>query len=97
MSDDEHSGGEDNEQEGTRAVLQVDKKTEQGFVSAYKSLLAKPANTVRLFERDRGEFYTVHDDDALFVATNVFKTTTVIKYLGGKWVPSSSNSNVCLS
>ena len=86
MSDDEqqHSGGEDNEQEGSRMTLQVDKKAEQGFVSAYKALPVKPANTVRLFERDRGEFYTAHDDDAHFVATTIFKTTTVIKHLGGK-------------
>jgi len=38
---------------------------------------------MRLFERDQGGFYTAHDDDAHYVATTVFKTTTVIKQLGG--------------
>ena len=94
MSDDEnHSGGEDNEdQEGgagaasssSRPQLQLDKKTEQGFVSAFRGLPPKPSeNTMRLFERDQGGFYTAHDDDAHYVATTVFKTTTVIKQLGG--------------
>lgn len=37
---------------------------------------------MRLFYRN--EYYSVHGPDALYVATHVFRTNSVIKYLGGR-------------
>ncbi|RIB23812.1 putative DNA mismatch repair protein MSH2 [Gigaspora rosea] len=59
------------------------KQGEQGFCSFIRSLPQKSGNTIRLFERSAGEFYSIHGDDALYIAQNVYKTTSVIKYLGG--------------
>ncbi|CAG8441467.1 12905_t:CDS:10 [Cetraspora pellucida] len=71
------------------------KQGEQGFCSFIRSLPQKPENTIRLFERSAGEYYSVHGDDALYIAQNVYKTTSVIKYLGGNFktgVPSCALS-----
>ncbi|RKP10741.1 muts-like protein 2-like protein [Thamnocephalis sphaerospora] len=66
-----------------KPVLELDNTAAQGFCQAYRRLPEKPSNTVRLFERNGGEFYSVHGDDALYVAHNVYKTTGVLKYFGG--------------
>ena len=44
--------------------------------------LQKLATTIRFF--DRGDFYSVHGQDALFVAKDYFKTHSIIKMLGGQ-------------
>lgn len=42
------------------------------------------SSVLRLFKRgnDKGEFYTAHGGNALFVADEFFKTRQVVKYLG---------------
>ncbi|ORY51832.1 DNA mismatch repair protein [Rhizoclosmatium globosum] len=61
----------------------IDKPAEQAFCSFFRRIEEKAADTVRLFERAGGDYYTAHGDDALFVAEFVFKTPSVIKYWGG--------------
>lgn len=67
-----------------------------GFISFFNRLPPKRPDTIRIF--DRKDFYSAHGDDALFVATHVFRTQSVLKYLGsgGKasgGLPSVSMSN----
>ncbi|GAA94508.1 uncharacterized protein L969DRAFT_91533 [Mixia osmundae IAM 14324] len=58
-----------------------DRTAELAFCKAFRALPAKSAGTLRIFERQ--EDYTAHGDDAVFVATHVFKTNTVLTYWGG--------------
>lgn len=51
---------------------------EQGFISFFHKL--PHTESIRLFER--GDYYTVHGQDAIFVAKTVYKTTSVIRVLG---------------
>ncbi|KII91117.1 hypothetical protein PLICRDRAFT_51307 [Plicaturopsis crispa FD-325 SS-3] len=53
-----------------------------GFTSFFAKLPPKSpeTGTLRLF--DRHDFYSVHGPDALFVAAHLFRTNSVIKYLG---------------
>jgi len=55
---------------------------DQGFFGYLCSLPDKPETTIRVF--DRGDFYSVHNEDAAFAAKELFRTTTVIKLLGTK-------------
>jgi DNA mismatch repair protein MSH2 len=57
--------------------------SDPGFVSFFSKLPKKSpteSGTVRLF--DRNDFYSVHGPDAHYVATHVFRTNSVLKYLG---------------
>ncbi|KAI9506275.1 MSH2 protein [Coemansia spiralis] len=65
-----------------RPDLNLDKSSEQGFCNFFRNLPSQE-NTVRVFERSNGDYYSVHGTDAEYVANVVYKTTTVIKYLGG--------------
>ena len=66
-----------------------------GFVSFFNKLPSKRADTIRLF--DRRDFFSAHGDDAIYIAMHVFRTQSVLKYLGtgGKTggLPSVTMSN----
>ncbi len=57
-----------------------DSHAERSFVSFFRKLPAPASGTVRLF--DRTNYYSAHGPDALAVAQAVYKTQSVIKYLG---------------
>lgn len=61
-----------------------DNSSHPGFCSFFAKLPKKSpeTGTVRLFFRN--EYYSVHGPDALYVASHVFRTNSVIKYLGGR-------------
>ncbi|KAI8922577.1 muts domain V-domain-containing protein [Powellomyces hirtus] len=77
-----------------RPDLSLDRPSEQGFITFFKGLPDKLETTIRLFERN--DYYSVHGEDALFVAQTVYKTSTVIKYLGDerKGLPSCTLSRL---
>ncbi|CAK5272872.1 unnamed protein product [Mycena citricolor] len=60
--------------------------TDPGFITFFNKLPAKsPASgTLRLFHRisANGDYYGVYGPDARYVADTVFRTQTVVKYLG---------------
>ena len=60
----------------------ADNASHPGFCSFFNKLPPKSpeTGTIRLF--DRGDYYSVHGPDALYIASNVYHTQTVIKYLG---------------
>ncbi|KAJ2742168.1 MSH2 protein [Coemansia sp. BCRC 34301] len=79
-----------------RPDLDLDKSSEQGFCKFFGSLDAQE-NTIRVFERSNGDYYSVHGADADYVANVVYKTTTVIKYIGGSsstGLPSCTMSRI---
>jgi len=67
-------------EDATSPALKLDKKQEVGFISFFRSLGEKPKDTIRIF--DRKDFYTVHGQDALFIADDYFRTRAVVRYLG---------------
>ncbi|EMD34794.1 hypothetical protein CERSUDRAFT_125339 [Gelatoporia subvermispora B] len=64
------------------ADYDIDNASHPGFCSFFAKLPKKSPEdgTLRLFYRN--EYYSAHGPDALYVATHVFRTNTVIKYLG---------------
>ncbi|KAI0646460.1 DNA mismatch repair protein [Trametes meyenii] len=66
------------------AEYEIDNSSHPGFCSFFTKLPSKSpeTGTVRLFYRN--EYYSVHGPDAFYVATHVFRTNSVIKYLGGR-------------
>ncbi|EJD05353.1 DNA mismatch repair protein MSH2 [Fomitiporia mediterranea MF3/22] len=65
------------------------------FISFFSKLPPKRADTIRLF--DRRDFFSAHGEDATYIAMQVFRTQSVLKYLGsgGKasGLPSVTLSN----
>ncbi|KAG0330295.1 MutS-like protein [Dissophora globulifera] len=66
-----------------RPEFDLDNQTEQKYCSFLRGLPDRQENCIRLFERSSGDFYSAHGEDAFFIAQNVYKTISVIKYLGG--------------
>lgn len=60
-------------------------KHDTGFVAYFRRLPRAIPGTVRLF--DRQDFYSVYGDDAVYVADAVFKTQSVLRFLGSKSAP----------
>ncbi|RUS18690.1 muts domain V-domain-containing protein, partial [Endogone sp. FLAS-F59071] len=75
-------------------LFAIDKPEQQLFVKFFRGLPQKPDGTIRLFERDASQkrYYTFHGDDALYIAQNVYKTTSAIKYWGGDMTKGLSTS-----
>lgn len=58
-----------------------DRSDENGFINFFRSLPPLPdATVIRIFSR--GGYYSVHGQDAIYVAQNVYRTLTVLKYFG---------------
>jgi len=51
---------------------------EIGFIKFFRNLTNKNEDTVRLF--DRGEYYSAHGDDAVFIARTVRPNTFIYSY-----------------
>ncbi|KAI8089690.1 muts domain V-domain-containing protein [Halteromyces radiatus] len=66
-------------------IPDIDRPEQQTFVKFFRSLSPVTDGTIRLFERDANQkrYYSFHGDDAHYIAQNIYKTTTVIKYWGG--------------
>ncbi|KAG1474698.1 hypothetical protein G6F56_000187 [Rhizopus delemar] len=65
----------------TEDLPDVERPEQQTFGNFFKGLDPEEG-TIRLFEREANGsiYYTFHGDDALYIAENVYKTTSVIKY-----------------
>ncbi|KAI8885025.1 DNA mismatch repair protein, partial [Backusella circina FSU 941] len=63
----------------------IEKPEQQNFVKFYNSLTDAGQGTLRLFERESNDkaCYSLHGNDAVYIATNVSQTTSVIKYWAG--------------
>ncbi|KAF2402487.1 DNA mismatch repair protein [Trichodelitschia bisporula] len=62
----------------SRPELKVD--DEVGFIRFFRNLPETGDDTVRIF--DRGDYYTAHDQNAVFIARTVYRSTSVIRSLG---------------
>ncbi|XP_050584471.1 DNA mismatch repair protein Msh2 isoform X1 [Bombus affinis] len=60
----------------------MDPPSQQSFVRFFKNLPEKLNTTIRFF--NRSDYYTLHGNDALFAAQEVFKTTSVCKMIGAE-------------
>ncbi|GHJ90150.1 hypothetical protein NliqN6_6552 [Naganishia liquefaciens] len=82
-------------QSSAKPVLDMgDNAAENSFCRFFENMPSRLPGTVRLF--DRGDYFSAHGQDALMIASQVYKTTNVIKYLGAGSASkaSSSTSNV---
>eukprot|EP01135_Chromosphaera_perkinsii_P002024 Nk52_evm71s215 gene=Nk52_evmTU71s215 len=67
--------------------VNLDNKSEVSFVNFYHAMPKKPSTTFQFF--NRGDYYTVHGEDALMMAKDFFHTMGVVKYVafGKKELP----------
>ncbi|KAI9175636.1 MSH2 protein [Blastocladiella emersonii ATCC 22665] len=56
--------------------------SQAGFITFFNGLPPAEPGTIRLFERNAGEYYSAHGDDAVFIARNLYRTEGVLKHLG---------------
>ncbi|KDQ06534.1 hypothetical protein BOTBODRAFT_140987 [Botryobasidium botryosum FD-172 SS1] len=64
------------------ADMDLDNASEVGFCAFFAKMPPKKDDTIRLFERQ--DYFSVHGADAQYIATHVYQTNSVIKYLGKK-------------
>lgn len=67
------------EEQNKLPELKLDAKQAQGFLSFFKTLPHDP-RAVRVF--DRRDYYTVHAENATFIAKTYYHTTTALRQLG---------------
>ena len=72
--DDENIGNDSTNILNDRITSTID----TDFYLTYRKLPKKTAVTIRLFER--GDFYTCHGDDALYIARELLQSTNALKY-----------------
>ncbi|KAJ7637014.1 muts domain V-domain-containing protein [Roridomyces roridus] len=62
----------------------AEQTTDPGFINFFAKLPKKSpeTGTLRLFYRPTEDYYQAYGPDALWAATHVFRTQTVVKYLG---------------
>lgn len=58
----------------------MDKGEESAFLSFWRNLKPADKSTIRVFERP--DLYSVYGDDAVYVANEVYRTKSVLKYIG---------------
>eukprot|EP01134_Creolimax_fragrantissima_P000450 CFRG0450T1 len=68
-------------------AVEVDGKTDSEVSNFLSSIPEKPETTIRIFSRKGGEYYSVHGQDALFVAQHYYHTMAVVKYFGSQKQP----------
>jgi len=61
-----------------------DQTASKKFCEVFKNLEPSPKGTLRIFEREKGEFYTCYGQDAQYVATQFYRTNTVLRFIGSQ-------------
>ncbi|KAF7722861.1 MutS-like protein [Apophysomyces ossiformis] len=81
------------------SIPDIDKPEQQSFVKFFRSLDPPDEGTIRLFERDANQkrYYTFHDENAMYIARNVYKTLSVVKYWGGDSVKGLATTSLSAS
>ena len=78
-----NASASDEAEGGACGDLKLESSTDRGFIEHFLSLPAKPDTLIRMFDRG-GEYYTMHGDDAVCVATELLRSTAALKQLGGE-------------
>ncbi|RWR98683.1 DNA mismatch repair protein Msh2-like protein, partial [Dinothrombium tinctorium] len=68
------------------AITQLDIPAEAEFIKCYHKLEEKSDLTFRFF--DHKDFFTVHGNDASFIAEHIIRTQNVIRYIGSEKLAS---------
>ncbi|KAI9254505.1 DNA mismatch repair protein msh-2 [Phascolomyces articulosus] len=67
-------------------IPDIDNSEQRNFIKFHRSLPDAEEGTLRFYEREANQkqYFSLHGDDAHYIAHHVFKTTSVIKYWGGE-------------